>query len=266
VKAGAGPRRKPTGRRAETASKQADRTPVETPDSSATPPPAPHPSLAFATPAVQEKLTRLGVQQLSDLILHLPLRYEDETQVQSIREAPSDQTVQVEGTVAECDIRFRPRRQLVCRVEDASGTLYIRFLNFYPSQVKQLAPGTRVRVLGDIRQGFFGAEMVHPRVRVLRGDAPLPESLTPVYPTTAGLPQEMLRKMAGRALKETPLDETLPQPVRRKPRAVCRRGAHPAPSPARCRRARADLPCPPCLATDQVRRAACAAALHAAAP
>ncbi|HWQ38071.1 MAG TPA: ATP-dependent DNA helicase RecG [Burkholderiales bacterium] len=174
------------------------------------------PSLAFATLPVREKLARIGVAQLSDLVLHLPLRYEDETQVVPIARAPSGETVQIEGTVVESDIRYRPRRQLVSRVEDGTGTLYMRFFNFYPGQAKALAPGTRVRALGEIRQGFFGAEMVHPRVKVLRGEAPLPKSLTPVYPTTAGLSQDSLRKLAARALLAADLSDTLPEPVRRK--------------------------------------------------
>jgi hypothetical protein len=151
---------------------------------------APHASLAFATPAVRERLARLGIRKLADLVLHLPLRYEDETQLAAIARAPSGETVQIEGVVAETKVHYRPRRQLVSQIEDDSGTLHVRFFNFYPSQQKALAPGTKVRVIGEIRQGFFGAEMVHPRYRVVRGEVPLPQSLTPVYPTTAGLGQD----------------------------------------------------------------------------
>jgi ATP-dependent DNA helicase RecG len=176
----------------------------------------PHPSLQFATPAVCEKLARLGVVRLSDLVLHLPLRYEDETRIVSIHDALSGDTVQIEGTVVGTDIQYRPRRQLISKVEDGSGLLTIRYFNFYPSQQKALAPGARVRVMGEIRQGFFGAEMVHPRFRVLRGQTPLPQALTPVYPTTAGLGQETLRKLAGRALERADLADTVPEPVRRK--------------------------------------------------
>src|SRR6185436_13979866 len=77
-------------------------------------------------------------------------------------------------------------------------------------------PGTKVRVMGEIRQGFFGAEMVHPRFRVVRGEMPLPKSLTPVYSTTAGLGQDVLRKLAVRALEQSDLGDALPVPVRRK--------------------------------------------------
>jgi ATP-dependent DNA helicase RecG len=177
---------------------------------------APHPSLSFTTPAVQEKLARLGIRQLSDLVTHLPLRYEDETRIVCIHDALSGDTVQVEGTVVETQIKFRPGRQLISEIDDGSGRLVMRFFNFYPSQKNALAPGAKVRVMGEIRQGFFGAEMVHPRFRVLRGEAPLPQALTPVYPTTAGLGQEVLRKLAARALQQADLADALPQPVIKK--------------------------------------------------
>ncbi|HEV8646771.1 MAG TPA: ATP-dependent DNA helicase RecG [Burkholderiales bacterium] len=179
-------------------------------------PAGPHPSLSFATPAVRDRLVRLGIFQLSDMVLHLPLRYEDETRIVSIHDALSGDTAQIEGTVVKTEVKFRPGRQLVSEVDDGSGRLMMRFFNFYPSQQKALAPGARVRVMGEIRQGFFGAEMVHPRFRVLRGELPLPQALTPVYPTTAGLGQDMLRKLAGRALERADLGDTLPEPVRRK--------------------------------------------------
>lgn len=175
---------------------------------------SPDASLAFMTSAVRERLARLGIFRLEDIVLHLPLRYEDETTVTAISDAPSGKIAQVEGVVAETDVKYRPRRQLVSRVEDDSGTLYLRFFNFYPSQQKALAVGTRVRVVGEIRQGLFGAEMIHPRFRALRVDTPLPTSLTPVYPTTAGLSQYSLRKLVARALSEIDLSETLTDTVR----------------------------------------------------
>ena len=159
---------------------------------------------------------RIGVRQLSDLVTHLPLRYEDETRIVSIHEASSGDTVQVEGTVVETQIKFRPGRQLISEIDDGSGRLVMRFFNFYPSQKNALVPGAKVRVMGEIRQGFFGAEMVHPRFRVLRGEAPLPQALTPVYPTTAGLGQDVLRKLAARALAQADLADALPQPVIKK--------------------------------------------------
>ena len=97
------------------------------------------------------KLARLGLRTDMDLVLHLPTRYEDETQVLPIKEAGfmGGTSAQVEGVVTGCDIQYRPRRQLVVTIADDTGPLVMRFLNFYGSQVKQLAAGTRVRARGE---------------------------------------------------------------------------------------------------------------------
>jgi len=167
-------------------------------------------SLEGLAKGVRERLAKLGIHRAFDLVLHLPLRYDDETRIVPIREAPEGQHAVVEGVVVDSAIRYRPRRQLVVTVEDASGPLVLRFLNFYPSQARQLATGTRVRIFGEARQGFFGAEMVHPRYRVVRGEMPVPDTLTPVYPTTAGLGQDTLRALAAEALAHADLADTLP--------------------------------------------------------
>ena len=166
-----------------------------------------------APPAIQTKLAKLGLTRRDDLVLHLPLRYEDETSVSLIDDAPFGAPVQVEAEVLDVSIQFRPRRQLVARVADASGELVLRFVNFYGSQTKQLETarddGNRLRIFGDIRDGFFGPEMVHPRYRVVAENEPLQQSLTPVYPTTAGVSQNALRKLILPALASADLGELL---------------------------------------------------------
>ena len=173
-------------------------------------PPTAHAALPGISKAVAEKLGKLGIRRRFDLVLHLPLRYDDETRICPIREALPGRELLVQGTVTDCDIKYRPKRQLVCRISDDSGELTLRFLNFYGSQVKTLAPGNVVRVFGSVRDGHFGAEMVHPRYRVVAAHAPVAQALTPVYPTTAGLGQEGLRRLIARTLAEEPLAETLP--------------------------------------------------------
>jgi ATP-dependent DNA helicase RecG len=116
--------------------------------------------------------------------------------------------------VTQAEVKLRPRRQLVVTAADDSGTVSLRFFNFYPSQQKQLAPGRRVRLFGDINPGFFGAEMLHPRVRPAGDDTPLPDRLTPVYPTTAGLSQASLRRAIEEALQRVSLDDSLPVALR----------------------------------------------------
>ena len=165
--------------------------------------------------ALASRLAKLGIFREEDLLLHLPLRYEDETQLRTIADAPLGQSVQVEGEVIDSDVAFRPRRQLVARIKDETGELTLRFLNFYPSQQKQLSPGAHVRVFGEIRGGFFGAEMVHPRVKTVREGEALPQVLTPVYPTTAGLAQSALRKLIDRAFDRVEIEEALPEPLRK---------------------------------------------------
>ncbi|HVK93709.1 MAG TPA: ATP-dependent DNA helicase RecG [Noviherbaspirillum sp.] len=163
------------------------------------------------TQSNESKLAKLGLRSDMDLVLHLPLRYEDETQVARIREAGfmAGRAAQVEGVITECDIQYRPRRQLVVTIADDSGQLVMRFLNFYGSQVKQLAVGTRVRARGEVRHGFFGAEMVHPTCKVITEGAPLPQSLTPVYPAGEGLSQAYLRKAIANALTRVDWGDTL---------------------------------------------------------
>ncbi|MDR2164605.1 MAG: ATP-dependent DNA helicase RecG [Zoogloeaceae bacterium] len=161
---------------------------------------------------MQAKLQRLGLARREDLILHLPLRYEDNTRLVPIADAIAAMGgAQVEGEVTDCQVLFRPRRQLVAQVVDASGALTVRFLHFYPNQQTLLEPGRRVRLAGEIRDGYFGPEMVHPRIRVVTAGDPLPQTLTPVYPATAGLSQSTLQKRIAAALCEgAPLADTLP--------------------------------------------------------
>jgi ATP-dependent DNA helicase RecG len=165
---------------------------------------------------VSDKLARLGLKTPVDLALHLPLRYEDETQIVPIAEAGfmGGSVAQVEGVVTSCDVQFRPRRQLVVTIADDSGPLVMRFLNFYGSQTKQLAEGTRVRARGEVRHGFFGAEMVHPAYKVINEGAPLPTALTPVYPAGEGLSQTILRKAINDALFQLDWHDTLPESLR----------------------------------------------------
>jgi len=161
----------------------------------------------------QRALERLGLKRDIDLALHLPMRYEDETRLWPIARARDGDTAQVEGIVYECKVETRSRRQLVVRIADDSGELVLRFLNFYPSHQKALAPGQRVRVRGEVRGGFLGREMVHPTFKAVAEGAPLPQALTPVYPTSAQLPQAYLRKAVASALTRAPLDELLPPGV-----------------------------------------------------
>ena len=168
--------------------------------------------MATAVQSAPEKaLAKLGLVRDIDLALHLPLRFEDETMVVAIASLRDGDIAQVEGVVGDSRVQFRPRRQLVVTIGDGSGAdLVLRFLHFYPSQQKAFAVGKRVRVRGEARGGFFGLEMVHPAIRVVTAETPLPTALTPVYPSAVHLSQAFLRKTVSAGLARADLGEQIP--------------------------------------------------------
>ena len=165
------------------------------------------PAASKKSPA-QKALDKLGLRRDIDLALHLPLRYEDETRIVRLADARDGELVQVEAQVMHSEILIRSRRQLLVTVDDGGDTCVLRFLNFYPSHQKTLSIGSKVRVRGEIRGGFFGREMTHPSFKLAGGE--LPGALTPVYPTSAGLPQVYLRKAVLGGLARADLSETVP--------------------------------------------------------
>ena len=166
----------------------------------------------MTTKQTPNTLQKMGLDSPMALALHLPSRYEDETELLSIDQALVQgrfSSVQTQGVVIRNQVLFRPRRQMVVTIEDDTETLNLRFLNFYPSQQKQMAVGAHIRVRGDVREGFQGPEMVHPTVRAVTPDAPLPTSLTPVYPASAGVSQAAIRKAVTQALRDPSLKDSL---------------------------------------------------------
>ncbi|MDH4416935.1 MAG: ATP-dependent DNA helicase RecG [Acidovorax sp.] len=156
----------------------------------------------------QKALQKIGLRRDIDLALHLPLRYEDETRIIPLASARDGQVAQIEATVVASEVQLRPRRQLVVQVEDGSGSCELRFFSFYPSHQKTMAVGARLRIRGEVKGGFWGRQMLHPAFRLAGGE--LPAALTPVYPTTAGLPQPYLRRAVVSALARVDLSDTLP--------------------------------------------------------
>jgi ATP-dependent DNA helicase RecG len=167
-----------------------------------------------STGTAREKLAKLGLARDVDFLLHLPLRYEDETTITPIAQLEPGEPAQIEAVVEHSEVVFRPRRQLVLRVRDDSGELFLRFLNFYGSQIKAWPEGARIRARGEVKGGFFGTEMVHPRVNKVGEDAPLPTTLTPVYPSSAGVPQGLIRKAIDRVLAKAGAQDYLPDVLR----------------------------------------------------
>ncbi|HDU2644935.1 TPA: ATP-dependent DNA helicase RecG [Yersinia enterocolitica] len=148
------------------------------------------------------KLAKMGLETIQDLLLHLPLRYEDRTRLYRIGDLLPGLSVTVEGEVLRSDISFGRRRMMTCQISDGSGVLTLRFFNFNAAMKNSLSPGKHVIAYGEAKRGNTGPEIIHPEYRV-HGEnigVELQESLTPVYPTTEGIRQATLRKLIDQAL------------------------------------------------------------------
>ncbi len=152
--------------------------------------------------ALAEKLAKVGLETLQDILFHLPLRYQDRTRIVPIGALRPGQDAVVEGTVSGADVVMGKRRSLLVRLNDGSGTLSLRFYHFSNAQKEGLKRGTQVRCYGEIRPGSSGLEIYHPEYRALTGDEPpaVEQTLTPIYPTTEGLTQQRLRQLSEQAL------------------------------------------------------------------
>lgn len=152
--------------------------------------------------ALAEKLAKVGLETLQDVLFHLPLRYQDRTRITPIGALRPGQDAVVEGTVAGADVVMGRRRSLLVRLQDGSGTLSLRFFHFSQAQKEALKRGTALRCYGEIRPGATGLEIYHPEYRAQTGDEPAPveQTLTPIYPSTEGLTQQRLRQLSSQAL------------------------------------------------------------------
>ena len=157
----------------------------------------------------QQAMRKLGLVRDIDLALHLPLRYEDETRITLLKNAREGDTVQIEATVTDCEVQLRPRRMLKITVDDGSASCQLTFFSFYASQQKAMAVGTRWRIRGEVKGGFWGRQMLHPTYK--KPEGALPQALTPIYPVAHGLPQAYIRRAVASALQRVALPETLPE-------------------------------------------------------
>lgn len=166
--------------------------------------------------ALEEKLQRIGIHNLQDLLFHLPLRYEDRTQVSTLASLRVGSTAVVEGEVVTSQVNLGRRRSLLVRIRDGTGLLGLRFFHFSAAMKNQLEVGNKIRCYGEARPGATGLEIYHPEFKVLRQDLAAPEleqRLTPVYPITEGLQQQRLRQIMQQALTylaSHPPEELLP--------------------------------------------------------
>lgn len=164
-----------------------------------------------------EKLLKLGIRTVQDVLFHLPLRYQDRTRVYPIGTVRTGMECLMVATVDHCEVVYRRRRMMLVRVSDGSGSLMLRFFHFSAAQQKQLSAGTRLRFFGEVRDGPSMREVVHPEYRVLRSGETVSviDELTAVYPATEGVQQPTLRKVTDAALPFlAQVEESLPESVR----------------------------------------------------
>ncbi|HDR1156078.1 TPA: ATP-dependent DNA helicase RecG [Pasteurella multocida] len=152
--------------------------------------------------AISDKLGRIGIHNLQDLLFHLPIRYEDRTRITPIHDLRPDAYATIEGLVQTCEVQFGKRPILNVSLSDGTSKIMLRFFNFNAGMKNSLQPGARVKAFGEVKRGRFMAEIHHPEYQIIRDNAPLilEETLTPIYSTTEGLKQNSLRKLADQAL------------------------------------------------------------------
>lgn len=176
-------------------------------------------ALSGVGPALDQKLSRLGLHRVGDLLFLLPNRYEDRTCLVKIGTLQAGSRCLVSGEVLLAELAYRGRRNLLVRVGDGTGQLTLRFFHFSKQQQSQFQSGAVLSCFGDVRAGQVGLEMVHPEYRILKpGQNPvLSDALTPIYPATEGVQQGRLRNLVGQTLKiakSSPPEELLPAEIR----------------------------------------------------
>lgn len=172
--------------------------------------------------AFADKLAKIGIHNVQDILFHLPLRYQDRTRVTPIGALQLDGDAVIQGVVAASDVVMGRRRSLLCRISDGTASISLRFYHFTVAQKNNLKPGVEIRCFGEPRRGATGLEMYHPEYKVIKPDQPIDveENLTPVYPATEGLTQQRIRSLCEQSLKllanNDSLQELLPIEIRQK--------------------------------------------------
>ena len=151
---------------------------------------------------VAARLQRLGIETIQDLLFHLPLRYEDRTQLRPLGSLQAGNEVMIQGTVELSEVRYGRRRMLLTRISDGTGFLTLRFFHFSAAQQKSLSRGTIIRCYGELRRSGPDLEIIHPEYKIINHESAdiIEQTLTPVYPTTEGVHQLSLRRYTEQAI------------------------------------------------------------------
>lgn len=165
------------------------------------------PKKKLLTELQAKKLKKLGINSTIDLLLYLPNKYNDQTVIQSINDTLEGQKSQIEANINDVEVKYRPKKNLILYVSDLTGHMQIRFLHYYPSQIKQLESAGLVRFYGDVRQQTNYKEMIHPEYYIVNDSTELSKNLTPIYSTTKGLSQNMIRKLIKNHIESATQDK-----------------------------------------------------------
>ena len=172
-------------------------------------------------PALEQKLDKLGIRTIQDILFHLPYRYIDRTRLTPIGALQAGNQAYIQGEIELAQIKYGRRRSLLCKVSDGTGSVILRFFYFSKSQQQALQQGKLLRCYGQVRRGPGSLEIVHPEYRHIseENEPDLDEQLSPVYPATEGLQQNRLRQLTDQALihlqnNKTDLIELLPESIK----------------------------------------------------
>ncbi len=168
---------------------------------------------------IAEQLARIDIHTVEDMLFHLPLRYEDHTQIKPLAKLKVGDSVLIEGTIQESEVKFGKKRSLVCMLTDDTGEIMLRFFHFYPSQRDNLKPGIRLRCFGEVRQGYHCLEFVHPQYECIDANnstALLEKHLTPIYPSTRQLDQSIFHTLIAQIFEKQDIIDYIPDTVRKK--------------------------------------------------
>ena len=165
------------------------------------------PKKKLLTELQAKKLKKLGINSTIDLLLYLPNKYNDQTVIQSINDTLEGQKSQIEANINDVEVKYRPKKNLILYVSDLTGHMQIRFLHYYPSQIKQLESAGLVRFYGEVRQQSNYKEMIHPEYYIVNDSTELSKNLTPIYSTTKGLSQNMIRKLIKNHIESATQDK-----------------------------------------------------------
>ncbi len=153
-------------------------------------------------PKIEQKLARLGIHTVQDVLFHLPYRYQDRTRIHPMGSLRPGQEAVIQGEILLAQVHRGRRRSLLVRIADGSGQLTLRLFHFSRQQQQGFVRGKTIRCFGEVRSGPGGLEMTHPRYHIAPAEQmpPLDDHLTPLYPSTDGLQQALWLRLSEQAL------------------------------------------------------------------